>query len=304
MKLLLRLAAGTASACLIAALSASTPLAQAPSQAPAQAPDANAAFTYEAASVKPNKSAPQGSSIRRFPGGRLQATNMPLRALITFAYQLQPFQLVDDPAWIRNDTFDIVAKMKGDPPPVPPGQGADPHMVAMRTLLADRFKLVVHRETRDVDIYALVLARPDGKLGPALKPTTQDCAAMMAAARGGAPPGPPPGPDSPVVCGMRGFPGRLVSGSMPMSLLASNLSGQLQRIVVDRTGLSGGWDFEITYAPERPINPPPGVEFPPADPNAPSLFTAMQEQLGLKLQSTKGPVEVMVVDRIEQPTPD
>jgi bla regulator protein blaR1 len=296
-----RLAARAAIVVSATALSVSRPHAQAP---PAQAPDPNAALTYEAASVKPNKSGVQGSSIRRFPGGRLQATNMPLRALITFAYQLQPFQLVEDPAWIRSDTFDIVAKMEGDPPPVMPGTGPDPHMVAMRTLLAERFKLAVHRETRRMDIYELVLARADGKLGPALKPTTQDCAAMMAAARGGPPPGPPPGPNSPVVCGMRGLPGRLVAGAMPMTLLASNLSGQVQRIVVDRTGLSGAWDFEITFAPERPVNPPPGVEFPPADPNAPSLFTAMQEQLGLKLQSTKGPVEVLVVERVEQPLPD
>ena len=92
--------------------------------------------------------------------------------------------------------------------------------------------------------------------------------------------------------------------AMPLSLFANNLSGQVQRVVVDRTGLSGGWDFEINYAPEQPVNPPPGVEFPAADPNAPSLFTAIQEQLGLKLQSTKGPVEVLVIDRVEQPTPD
>jgi len=295
-----RLAAGAVLVVSATALSVSRPHAQ----APAQAPDPNAALTYEAASVKPNKSGVQGSSIRRFPGGRLQATNMPLRALITFAYQVQGFQLVDDPTWIRNENFDIVAKMEGDPPPVMPGTGPDPHMVAMRTLLAERFKLAVRRETREMDIYALVLARPDGKLGPALKPTTQDCAAMIAVARGGPPPGPPPGPNSPVVCGMRGLPGRLVAGAMPMSLLASNLSGQVQRIVVDRTGLSGAWDFEITFAPERPLNPPPGVEFPPADPNAPSLFTAMQEQLGLKLQSTKGPVEVLVVERVEQPISD
>ena len=300
MTLLSRLAAGAVLVVSATALSVSRPQAQ----TPAQAPDPNAVLTYEAASVKPNKSGVQGSSIRRFPGGRLQATNMPLRALITFAYQLQPFQLVEDPGWIRNETFDIVAKMEGDPPPVMPGSGPDPHMVAMRTLLAERFKLAVHRETRQMDIYELVLARPDGKLGPALKPTTQDCAAMMAAARGGPPPGPAPGPNSPVVCGMRGLPGRLVAGAMPMAQLASNLSGQVQRIVVDRTGLSGGWDFEITFAPERPLNPPPGVEFPAADPNAPSLFTAMQEQLGLKLQSTKGPVEVLVVERVEQPISD
>ena len=300
MTLLSRLAAGAVLVVSATALSVSRPHAQ----APAQAPGPNAVLTYEAASVKPNKSGVQGSSIRRFPGGRLQATNMPLRALITFAYQLQPFQLVEDPGWIRNETFDIVAKMEGDPPPVMPGSGPDPHMVAMRTLLAERFNLAVHRETRQMDIYELVLARPDGKLGPALKPTTQDCAAMMAAARGGPPPGPAPGPNSPVVCGMRGLPGRLVAGAMPMALLASNLSGQVQRIVIDRTGLSGGWDFEITFAPERPLNPPPGVEFPAADPNAPSLFTAMQEQLGLKLQSTKGPVEVLVVERVEQPISD
>ena len=300
MTLLSRLAAGAVLVVSATALSVSRPHAQ----TPAQAPDPKAVLTYEAASVKPNKSGVQGSSIRRFPGGRLQATNMPLRALITFAYQLQPFQLVEDPGWIRNETFDIVAKMEGDPPPVMPGSGPDPHMVAMRTLLAERFKLAVHRETRQMDIYELVLARPDGKLGPALKPTTQDCAAMMAAARGGPPPGPAPGPNSPVVCGMRGLPGRLVAGAMPMAQLASNLSGQVQRIVVDRTGLSGGWDFEITFAPERPLNPPPGVEFPAADPNAPSLFTAMQEQLGLKLQSTKGPVEVLVVERVEQPISD
>jgi uncharacterized protein (TIGR03435 family) len=298
MTLLSRLTAGTALVLSVTALSVSRPQAQTPAQTPAP----NAKYVYEAASVKSNKSGEQGSSIRRFPGGRLQATNMPLRALITFAYQIQGFQLVDDPAWIRSEAIDIVAKMEGDPPPVPPGQGPDPHMIAMRTLLAERFKLTVHPETREMDIYALVLARQDGKLGPALKPTTQDCAAIASAGRGGPPPG-PPNPNSPVVCGMRGLPGRLAAGAMPMSLLASNLSGQVQRIVVDRTGLTGGFDFEMTYTPERPINPPPGVEFPAADPNAPSLFTAMQEQLGLRLQSTKGPVEVLVVDRIEQLIP-
>ena len=130
MQLIPRLAAGTALVLSATAFSVSRPQAQAP------APDPNAAYVYEAASVKPNKSGDQGSSIRRQPGGRLSATNMPLRALITFAYQLQPFQLVGDPSWIRTENFDIVAKMEGDPPPVPPGQGPDPHMVAMRTLLA------------------------------------------------------------------------------------------------------------------------------------------------------------------------
>jgi uncharacterized protein (TIGR03435 family) len=301
MKRFPRLAAGTTLAFAVATVSVSSLLAQ----APAQAPDPNVPLYFEAASVKPNKSGEQGSSIRRQPGGRLTATNMPLRALITFAFQLQPFQLVGDPSWIRNENFDIVAKMEGDPAPVPPGQGADPLMLAMRTLLADRFKLAVHRETREMDIYALVMARPDGQPGPTLKPTTQDCAALMAAARGGPPPGPPPGPNSPIVCGMRGSPGRIQAGAMPMNVFANNLSGRVQRTVVDRTGLTGGWDFEINFAPESaPIPLPPGVDLPPGDPTAPSLFTAIQEQLGLRLQSTKGPVEVLVVDGIERPTAD
>jgi uncharacterized protein (TIGR03435 family) len=300
MKLIFRLAAATTLAAAVTAVGVPAPLAQ----APAQAPDPNVPLYFEAASVRANKSGEQGQSIRRQPGGRLTATNMPLRALITFAYQLQPFQLVGDPSWIRNENFDIVAKMEGDPAPVPPGQGPDPLMLAMRTLLAERFKLAVHRETREMDIYALVVARADGTLGPKLQRTTTDCEALMAARRGGPPPT-PPGPNAPFLCGMRGTFGRLSVNSMPMSLFANNLSQQMQRVVVDRTGLTGGWDFELTFAPEPPRGPlPPGVELPPIDPNAPSLVTAIQEQLGLRLQSTKGPVEVLVVDSIERPTSD
>ena len=282
-------------------------IARLEAQAPAQPPGENAPQAFEVASVRPNKSGAQGSSIRRQPGGGLTATNMPLRALITFAFQLQPYQLVGDPSWIRNEFFDIVAKMEGNPAPVPPFSGRlDPLMLAMQSLLAERFKLAVHREMREMDIYALVLSRPDGKLGPALKPSTQNCAALMAAAiaRGGPPPAPPPGPGNAVMCGVRGTFGRLIVGGMPLAAFASNLSGQVQRTVVDRTGLTGEWDFEIGFAAEPSPNLPPGVELPPADPGAPSLFTAIQEQLGLKLQATKGPVDVLVVDRVEPLTPD
>jgi len=300
MKLPPRLAAGTTLAFAVATFCVSGPLVQ----APAQPPDPNVPLYFEAASVKPNKSGEQGSSIRRQPGGRLTATNFPLRALITFAYQLQPFQLVGDPSWIRNENFDIVAKMEGDPAPVPPGQGPDPLMLAMRSLLADRFKLAVHRETREMDIYALVLARPDGTLGPKLARTTTDCEALMKANRGGPPPT-PPGANAPFLCGMRGTLGKVVANSMPMNVFANNLSQRMQRVVVDRTGLTGGWDFELTFASEPPAGPlPPGAETPQVDPNAPSLVTAIQEQLGLRLQSTKGPVEVLVVDAIERPTSD
>jgi uncharacterized protein (TIGR03435 family) len=263
-----------------------------------QSPDTASTVSFEAASVKPNRSGDQGSSVRRQPGGRFNATNMPLRALITFAFQIQGFQLVNAPDWVAEERFDIVAKMEGDPPPVMPGSGPDQMMLAARTLLADRFKLVTHRETRELDIYALVIARPDGKLGPALRQSNDDCARAMETLRQG---GPPPQ----MLCGARQNFGRIQFGGFPLSQFANGLAGQVGRVVIDRTGLTGLWDFELTFAPEQRRGPlPPGAELPPIDPNAPSLFTAIQEQLGLRLESTKGPVEVLVVDSVERPTGD
>ena len=227
---------------------------------------------------------------------------MPLRALMTFAYQLAPFQLIGGPSWLAGDHFDMVAKLEGNPEFPAPGSGPDPIQLAMRTLMADRFKLKVHREMREMDIYALVMVKP-GVPGPALKPSTTDCAARMKAGpRAG---GPPPVPASGVVpCGIMGSPGMIRFGGFPMSQLTTMLSGQSGRMVVDRTGLAGNWEFEMRFAAEQRGQPPPGVDVPAADPDAPSLFTALQEQLGLKLESTKGPVEVLVVDSVEQPTPD
>jgi uncharacterized protein (TIGR03435 family) len=268
-----------------------------------QQADPGAPVSFEVASIKPTAASDGNSFVRRLPGGRFDSHNVAARFLITFAYQLQPFQIVGDPGWVGNDRFDINAKMEGDPPPLAPGAGIDPMQLALRTLLADRFKLVMHKETRELDTYALVMARPGGKPGPALKPSTTDCAAeAKKMGRGG---GPPPGPNDPVTCGSRQNFGRIRFGGMPLSVFATNISGQLGRTVVDRTGLSGNWDFELTFAPERPLGAlPPGVEPPPVDPNAPTIFTAVQEQLGLKLDSTKGPVDVWVIDRIEQPMPD
>jgi uncharacterized protein (TIGR03435 family) len=263
-------------------------------------PDPNVPLHFEVATVKPNKSNKPGGSMRREPGGRLTATNMPIRQLITFAYQVTPLQLVGGPGWIEADRFDIVAKLEGDPPPVAPGLGPDHAMLAMRTLLTDRFKLKIHRESRELEVYALVMTRP-GSPGPGLKRSTQDCspeAIKTMAGRGG----PPPGPGSPVLCGARMLPGRVQLGGMPISTFAGPLGGLTGRIVVDRTGLIGSWDFDLTFAPE----PGRGVvaDVPPPDPNGPSIFTALQEQLGLKLEATKAPVDVVVIDSVEPPTPD
>jgi bla regulator protein blaR1 len=176
---------------------------------------------------------------------------------------------------------------------------------ALRALLADRFKLAAHRETREMEVYALVLARPGGQPGPALKPSTTDCSPEAVTARRGGPPPAAPGRDAPVFCGLRGTVGKIQLGGFPLSTFANSLQGLAGRMVVDRTGLTGNWDGELTFAQERSNAPlPPGVELPPVDPNAPNLFTALQEQLGLKLEATKAPVEVLAIDSVQQPTPD
>jgi uncharacterized protein (TIGR03435 family) len=263
--------------------------------------------SFEVASVKQNKS---GDGFMRIggPPGRFNATNVPLRQLVQLAYQIQTFQLEGGPSWISSDRFDIVAKIEGNlPSPMPGVPGPIPLM--MRTLLADRFKLMVHHETKEQSIYALVMARADGKLGSQLKKSETDCAAL-AAARGRS--GPPPQPPSPGVrpqCGMMMRPGGLSAGGFPLSQLVASLSGNLQRVVVDRTGLTGNFDLDLTWTPDQMPQqqgprPPGAPDLPPIDPNGPSLFTAVQEQLGLKLESTKGPVDVLVIDRAEKPTED
>lgn len=266
------------------------------------APDPNIPLYFEAASVKPSDpSNPPGQGIRRQPGGRFNTFNSPVRTLITFAYQIQGYQLVGGPDWINNERFDIVAKMEGDPPPVVPGTGADHMMLATRTLLADRFKLKIHMETRELDIYALTMARPGGKPGPKLAPARGGCSPEELAARRGAGSGglPPP------VCGIQHGPGRIRFGNYPLELFARSISDRVGRAVVDRTGLTGNWEFEIEFQAEVPPGQlPPGAAPPPIDPDAPSLFTAIQEQLGLKLEATKGPVEVWVIDSVERPTTD
>jgi bla regulator protein blaR1 len=272
-------------------------------------PDANA--TFEVASVKANKSGDNRIGIGFQPGGRFRATNVPLRELISAAYgnpqPLPAFQITGGPKWIESDRFDIVAKAPGDPQPGP--NGPPIAMFAMlRNMLADRFQLVLHHETKEMPIYALVLARADGKLGPQLKTTATDCAALMAARGRGAPLAPPP-PGERMPCGMRMFPGNLSGGSSSMSQLTNVLARFVNRTVVDQTGLTGNYDLDLQWTPDQVPQgrgePPPGAPALPAiDPNGPSIFTAVQEQLGLKLESTKGPISVVVIDRVEHPTED
>jgi uncharacterized protein (TIGR03435 family) len=271
------------------------------------APDASAP-AFEVASIKQNKSG-DGRVLLGFPGGRFTATNVPLRALIATAYgtpqALPNFRILGGPSWMDSDRFDIIAKVPGD---IQPGVGPPTQVFLMlRTLLIERFKLMAHNESRELPLYALVLARTDGRLGSQLRKSDVDCAALFASRRGGAGPlPPPPGPGERPACGMFGSPGRIAGGSINMDQLGTLLSRLVNRTVVNKTGLTGNFDVDLTFTPDQPLGPPPpgAPALPPIDPNGASLFTALQEQLGLKLDSQKGPVDVVVIDSVEHPTED
>ena len=280
-------------------------------------------IAFDVVSIKRNAGGP-GMTMRMAPGN-MSAFNVPVRQLIRQAYGLQDFQIVGGPDWMSADRFDVEGKF--DPTPVA-GLAGPPRIQAMlKTMLADRFKLAAHTESREMPILALVLARSDKRLGPQLKPSSVDCAALQkqfaGARQGGGPPdgrggppldgrGGPPPPGTPFSlgerpqCGGRGGFGQMIAGGIPMAQFVTQLSQLTSRIVVDRTGLTGGYDIDLKWSPtpdQLPQGPPPpGVEPPVIDPNGPSLFTALEEQLGLKLEAQRGPVDVLVIDRIEQPT--
>jgi len=224
------------------------------------------------------------------PGGRYTATNFTLRQLILQAYRVQPFQVSGGPGWLDTDRFDIVAR-------------ADrtytstqvPSMV--QRLLQQRFALVVHKERRDMPMYMLVVDRKDRRLGPRLRRSPVDCAARLAS---GQPPPPPDESGKVPPCAIETRAGRhLIANGVTMTQLAGLLTFPAHATVADSTGLSGGFDVEIEWTPDQP---PAGTENTPPPPDAISLFTAVREQLGLKLDPHKGPVEMLVVDSASHPT--
>lgn len=256
--------------------------------------EADARVVFEAAAIRPNKSGELAAQFNDEPGGRFTAKNTPLRRLILEAYRISEQQLVDAPEWTQHERFDVNAKLEREAPIVRGAQSGE-RQLALRSLLAERFKLTVHRETRDVPMYALVMARADRKPGPGLKPSSTDCSPktmqerIAAAQAGGSVPG---------MCGTRVNTGIIRFGGYPLSEFA-RVFQYAGRNVIDRTGLTGSWDFELTFTPDR-MELRPGQEPPALDPDRPSLPTALQEQLGLKLESIRGPMDVLVVDRVER----
>ena len=246
-------------------------------QVPAPAPGPASAF--EVASIKLNTS---GSTSASTSGraGTFTAINTRLLALIARAYRLREFQ-VTGPDWISAERYDIKAR-------APEGTTSADNATMLRTLLVERFKLVAHTETREQPIYALVVARSDGRLGPRIKSSILDCPSQSASNRCGL--------DS----SLGDAAGKLTGiGQTPQNIAAALGNVGLSRLVVDRTGLTGSFDFELQWSADTGR---PSAGAPAAD--TPSIFTALQEQLGLKLEAQRGPVEFLVIDTIERPTPD
>jgi bla regulator protein BlaR1 len=240
-----------------------------PSPGRAQTP-AGAPAVFEVASIKLNKSGARGGRFSTEPGG-IVATNMPLRTFIKAAYGVQDYQLSGGPGWLDSERYDIAAKSEG-------ALLDDKLLLMLRALLEDRFKLTLHREKKELPGYALVI----GKSGLKVHEVEHEGKSWTRFGRGS-----------------------LNGHEVSMPALADALSGRLGRPVVDSTGIKGFFDVNLEWTPDQsqPRGPKESVEPLPADDGAgPTIFTALQEQLGLKLESRKGPVEILVIDRIEKPS--
>jgi uncharacterized protein (TIGR03435 family) len=231
------------------------------------------------------------------PGERVSFTNVTLRSMLQIAYAGAFVQITGLPAWAGAAGPPTSAMLRFDVNAKAEAPSTHEQLVTMlRALLADRFKLAAHIEAYEEPVYALVVTRADGRLGPGLHPDTSDCESRRAAAReqgaGADPCGVPPS-------GM----GRVVARSKTIDLLAAILRPLLDRPVVNKTGLTGLYDWEFTLPPPRTVVSTANGDQ-SLDQGGLSVFTAVQEQLGLKLQPEKDDQPVLVIDHVEQPTPD
>ena len=264
---------------------------------------------FEVASIKPFDSSGGRMRISMTPG-RYDVAGLPLQLVLGQALMVPVDRIIGLPGWIDRERYTIVAKAPDDAPP-------NALSVMLANLLKDRFKLATHPETRELPVYNLVFARNDKRFGPAFKETSAECrtiisARLQALQRRGPLPAAPPDPTGCLsALNNPGFgPGVASFKGVAIGMIVTILTQSVGRPVLDKTGLTGSYDFALKWTPEpgsgglTPFGLPPGAPPESADPDAPNLFTAVQEQLGLKLESARGPVEVVVIDRLEMPTPD
>jgi uncharacterized protein (TIGR03435 family) len=258
--------------------------------------------TFDVVSIKPNTAGPVGSRTEPTrPDGGITMINVLVTTLLGRAYRLDVTGLPD---WATKERFDVIAT--SDRKSTTP----DERDAMLKAMLADRFKLLAHVEDREYDTYDLVLAREDGRLGPGLKRIDADCVAInaertaasaAAVAAGLPPPGPRVGPTDPLPpCFLRTFSGLMEGQATLESVMMALRFTTGPRLIVDRTGLAGSYEIRMEFDP-RPI--PSGPEItPPAPDSKPTVFTALQDQLGLKLVPSRTTRPTLVVDRLERPT--
>jgi uncharacterized protein (TIGR03435 family) len=281
---------------LCMALSALACSSLSPVEARAQAAEATTPH-FEVATIRQNVTqSTQSNTNNRLPD-RFVATNMPLRFLILDAYELRADQLVDAPQWTWDKSYDVIGTYPGHTrPPV--------HQInlMLQQLLADRFGLKMHPDQRDLRAYNLVLARQDGRLGPQLHKSDMDCTAWVAAGRpkaASARPSPVSPSGARPSCSLLATRKWLTGGARTMQDLTAALQSMVDRPVVDRTGLTGSYDVDLQWAP---MDLHADEDAAATLNDGPSLFTAVQDQLGLKLDSHKEKFDVFVVDAINPPS--
>jgi uncharacterized protein (TIGR03435 family) len=285
----LRIVALSVAACLLAGASGRTQAQVTPGPAPA-----GAAQAFEVATIKLDKSTGL-PNWRLLPGGRFVSTRVPLRNLIRLAYGqdaiVRPMeQILQAPGWIDSDRFTIDAKAASEFVFDTPGVSSQAFAM-LRTLLEEKFKLVARVEKRELPVYHLTVLRKDGILGPDMKPSSVDCRAVEGAA---------PDPACQIRGGARA--GIAVQGR-PLGLLVTFLNinqTAVDRLVVDRTGLTGMYDMRLQFIPPYQFGPG-GTRIPSPDVDTgPTLETALREQLGLKLEPVRAPTTVVVIEHIER----
>jgi len=233
---------------------------------------------FEVASIRRSTERQAGGSLRMEADGVFRAVNLDVRSLMLSAYRtvqqrLFVSQIVGAPEWVSTDRYDITARVGRALAARPQAELYSQLPALLQTLLEDRFKLKVHHETRELPVFVLTLAKSDGTLGPRLRRSSVDCSAASDR------------------CGIRFRPPAHLSGtSVSVESLANLLSGSVERVVVDRTGLRGAYDIDLEWSPD------------PSAADTRSIAAAVQEQLGLKLEPSRAPIDALVIDHVERPT--